>query len=214
MDSEPVSNSWLSRCLAVVLLALLPLVAVAANYTGEAPVASQAEGERAGALKVALARIVARQAGDESVVVRSDVAQAIAQASSRVLQYQYRRDPDGSQWLVAQFDAAMVEDLLQRLGLRGGVADAADAGPAIVRVWIAGVQSGSDYARMLGYLQRLPMVRGADPLEARGDGVLVRLTLAGDLSGLLDAIHGGGVLGVSNASPPLDDIDATLSVMP
>ena len=82
--------------LGVLLLVstLMAATAIAApsTYTGEAPVANQSEGARAGALKTALAEVVIRLSGDPGILARSEVAKAVAGAEKLVLQYRYRRD--------------------------------------------------------------------------------------------------------------------------
>jgi hypothetical protein len=101
--------------------------------------------------------------------------------------------------------------MLAGLGLAGaGTAAAVDAAPAERRIWISGIHSADDYARGMGYLARQSLVRQALPLEARGDGILVRLSVAGALDRWLAAVDSEGVLRVNSASPPLDGIDATL----
>src|SRR5512141_2954360 len=61
------------RCLAAIVLVLASLSpglsrAAASLYTGQVPVNSQAEGERAEALKSALAQVVIKLSGDSTVL--------------------------------------------------------------------------------------------------------------------------------------------------
>ncbi|MBX3693001.1 DUF2066 domain-containing protein [Dokdonella sp.] len=201
------------------LVACLPICAPTAfaappTYRGEASVASQAEGERNEGLKNALGGIVMRLSGDSGVLARGEVAHAVAEAPRYVLQYQYRRDSEASQLvLVAEFDAAAVDAMLARLGLADRSA-VANEPPGTHRLWIAGIQSAVDYARLLGYLDRHALVREVRPLEARGDGLLIEVGSASGLTRLLDALGSEGTLGITHASPPLDGIDATLALLP
>jgi len=79
------------------ILALAPLTGIAApsSYTGSAPVNSQSDDERVGALKTALANVVIEQAGDPGVVARPEVAKAVEKAERYMLQYSYRRNTGG-----------------------------------------------------------------------------------------------------------------------
>ena len=201
------------------------LAAAPTTYSGEAPVASQSEGERAEALKTALADVVMRVSGDARALARGDVARAVAEAGRYVLQYQYRRDvstdaagaPQVRLTLVAEFDTVAVDRMLARLGLvGGGTADASDtpAEPVRLRLWISGIQSARDYARTLGYLTRHALVREAHSSEARGDGLLVEVTSVAAQPRLLDALGSEGTLSVTSAAPPVEGIDATLALLP
>lgn len=208
-------------------LTVLPvsLAAAPTTYSGEAPVASQSEGERAEALKTALADVVMRLSGDTGALARSDVARAVGDAGRYVLQYQYRRDvstdtdgaPQVRLTLVAEFDTVAVDRMLARLGLVGdGSTAAAETGaePARLRLWISGIHSARDYARALGYLTRHTLVRDAKSSEARGDGMLVEVTSIAGQPRLLDALGGEGTLSVTSAAPPVEGIDATLALLP
>ncbi|MEO7199547.1 MAG: DUF2066 domain-containing protein [Dokdonella sp.] len=213
---------WLCAALAL----LLPLVGIAApaTYSGEAPVASQSEAERTEALKSALADVVMRISGDAGVLSRSDVARAVADAGRYVLQYQYRRDVGTDPvsgalqvhtTLVAQFDRNAVDQMLAALGLRGAQSSVAfDPTPSEAKVWISGIGSAEDYARVLGYLDHHPMLREVRAMQARADGLLVRLTVIGGLPRFVEEVDGEGILRVANAAPALEGIDATLVVVP
>ena len=208
-----------AACVRVLLvLALLcvapPLAAAPATYTGEAPVNSQSDAERSGAIKNALAGILARD----------EVAKAVAKAEQYVLQYRYRRDavvdpasnaPSMQLILVAEFDRAAVDRMLDGLGLGSAQTSApVSAAPVDHRIWISGIRSAEDYARGMGYLARQVMVREAWPLEARGDGILVKVAVAGDFSRWLARLGEEAVLQVNSANPPIDGIDATLVLQP
>ena len=76
-----------AACVRVLLvLALLcvapPLAAAPATYTGEAPVNSQSDAERSGAIKNALAKVVIERSGDAGILARDEVAKAVAKADA------------------------------------------------------------------------------------------------------------------------------------
>lgn len=203
-----------SLVLALVLVLLAPLAALAAPgaYTGEAPVASQSDEDRAAALKVAFAEVLVAQSGDSGILARGDVAKAVQQAERYVLQYQYRRGDAARYQLVAQFDSASVDAILQRSAVgaqsaEDGVADV----PAEATVWIGGINNADDYARVVAYLARSNFVRSAQPVLARGDGMLVRLSLNGGLARFLDAAGMERVLGVA-AGAKVEGADAALAL--
>jgi hypothetical protein len=219
----------LASALAAPVFALL-LAAFAPNaraapptYTGEAPVNSQSDEERADALKTALANVVIQQTGDPGVLSRSDVASAVGKAERYTLQFRYKQNPAAADGagpkliLVAEFDSAAVDDMLQRLGLGapGAVGSVpVDATPSEATVWIGGIRSAEAYAHVMAYLAKSNLVRSVQPREARGDGMLVRLSLATDLRHFLDAVGMERTLSVVNAAPPVDGVDATLSLGP
>ncbi len=196
--------------------------AAPSTYTGEAPVNSQSDPERIEALKTALANVVIQQTGDPGVLARGDVASAVAKAERYVLQYRYRPNNAAADdtaprlILVAEFDSTAVDAMLQRLGLAEAAPGTApaDAMPSEATVWIGGIHSAEDYARVVAYLGKSNFVRSAQPTEARGDGMLVRLSLATDLARFLDAVGMERTLSVVNASPPVDGVDATLALSP
>ncbi len=189
-----------------------------ATYTGTAPVNSQSDDERVQALKTALANVVVAQTGDSSVLARPEVAKAVAQAERYVLQYQYRNNTaDGvaKMTLVAQFDSAAVDKMLSRLGF-GNAGDEPTAiaqTPSEAVVWIAGIRNADDYARVIGYLAKNNFVRAAQPTQARGDGILVKLSLATDLAHFLDAVGLERSLMV-NPTAHVDGADAVLALNP
>jgi len=207
---------------AFALLASPMLHAAPPTYTGEAPVDSQSDDDRVEALKIALANVIIDQTGDAGVLSRSDVAAQLARADRYMLQFKYRQNPGAADTgapkltLTVEFDAAAVDKMLQALGLASaGVAGAPiDATPADVTVWIGGIRSADDYVRVIGYLAKSNLVKSTQPRQARGDGMLVRLSLATDLKHFLDAVSMERQLSVVNGSPPVDGIDATLALGP
>ena len=218
---------WLAALLVLLLgssLLSAPAMAAPSTYTGEAPVADQSEAARAGALKTALSEVVIRLSGDPGILARSEVAKAVAAADKLVLQYRYRRDntideasgmASASLVLVAEFDSLAVDRMLAGFGLAGAGSSAAiDSTPVEKRIWLSGIHSPDDYARALGYLTRQSLVRQSWPVEARGDGILVRVVLAGDFNRWLDLVAADNVLQVNSASPPVEGIDATLALNP
>jgi Uncharacterized protein conserved in bacteria (DUF2066) len=220
----------LARSLLVCLLLILPAVTARAVsgsfYAAEVPVNSQADAERTEALKSALAQVVIRISGNPSALARADVAKQVAGAASYVQQFQYRQEVvnDNGQpltrlFLSAQFDREGVDQMLRSLGLLAGVAPSAgepiaDSRPGVFHVWISGLHSAQDYARVMGAIGANEGVRDAVAEQTRGDGMQVRLSLAGALQRWLDGQQAGGVLRVTNAKPPVDGVDALLSLNP
>lgn len=215
------------RCLAatVLVLALLlpgPSRAAPSLYTGQVPVNSQAEGERAEALKSALAQVVIKLSGDSTVLTRPGVAKAVANAERYMQQYQYTQDastdagqPQARLYLVAQFDHDAVDQLMRDLELVHGGGDSAQPAAEIqsgtYRVWVSGVSSAEDYARLIGSLSRNELVRSVRAEQARGDGVQLKLDVNGPLPRLLESL-GQGPVHVLNAKPPVDGVDALLGM--
>jgi hypothetical protein len=227
-DSRPRRDFVLAVAPLLIALSLLApassrLFAAPPTYTGEAPVDTQSDDERAEALKIALANVIIDQTGDSGALSRPDVAAAVAKADRYVLQFRYKQNAGAADGagprltLVAEFDAAAIDDLLRRLGL-GAPASAGtppiDATPTKVTVWIGGIRSAEDYAHVIAYLGKSNLVRAAKPTQARGDGMLVRLSLATDLKHFLDAVGMERTLSVINAAPPVDGVDATLALGP
>ena len=210
--------------LLVFAIALSPGAPRAAptTYTGEANVTSQSEAERDVGFRTALGNVVADIVGDRGVLERADVADALGEARSYMLQYRYlRAAPDANAEagapglrLVVEFDSVAVDSMLDRLGLASGTADGAGwiGDPQEATVWISGIRSASDYARVMGILDRNNFVDSVRPVEVRDDGLAVRLSLAGDLAHFIAALEAGRDLRVISAEPPLAGIDATLSL--
>jgi hypothetical protein len=216
------------RCLAAIVLvlaALSPALSRAGSslYTGQVPVNSQAEGERAEALKSALAQVVIKLSGDSTALTRPGVAKAIANAEHYMQQYQYTQDataeagqPQARLYLVAQFDHDAVDQLMRDLGLIHGSGDssaqpAAEVQSGTYRVWVSGINSAEDYARLIGSLSRNELVRSVRAEQARGDGVQLKLDVNGPLPRLLESLSVGPVH-VVNAKPPVEGVDALLDM--
>jgi len=224
-----VRSRFAGICLCVLALIVVPWPARAGGlYTGQVPVGSQSDAERAEALKSALGQVVIRVSGDNGALAKADVAKAVADAERYVQQFSYQQDivTEAGQTqvrltLVAQFDRDAVDRLLRNVGLvkdtapplEGQVA-AADATPGSYRVWIAGVRSPQDYARLIGALSGNEFVREVQVELARGDGVQVRLTTAASLSRLLGNLNAGAVIRVANSKPPVEGLDALLDLQP
>ena len=223
-----MSRFRLPPLVALILLVVGALAHAAGLYTGQVPVTSQADEERGGALKAALAQVVVKVSGDASIVNRPDVAKAIAAADKFVQQYQYAQDvvtengqPQAHLSLVAQFDRDAIDRLVADAGSRAATAEGAAAAAAApeapqsgtYRIWVSGVASAEDYARLIGSLRRNELLRGVQIEQARGDGLQLKLDAAASLARLLDAL-GAGPLHVVNAKPPVEGIDALLSMQP
>jgi hypothetical protein len=190
-------------------------------YSGEAPVNSQAEGERNEAMKTAFAQVVSKVSGDNSILTRPEVAKAVAAPGRYVQQYSYRQDvvndngqPQVHLTLVAQFDRDAVDQLIGGAAKAGADTTAAsDTRVQSYRVWVSGVGSADDYARLIGTLSHNELVRVVQAEQARGDGVELRIDTVGPLQRVLDSL-GSGPIHVSNAKPPIEGVDALLDMHP
>jgi hypothetical protein len=190
-------------------------------YSGEAPVNSQAEGERNEAMKTAFAQVVAKVSGDNAIVTRPEVAKAIAAPGRYVQQYEYRQDvsndngqPQVHLTLVAQFDRDAVDQLIGGAAKSGAdVTAVSDTRAQSYRVWVSGIASADDYARLIGTLSHNELVRAVQAEQARGDGVELRIDTVGPLQRVLDSL-GNGPIHVSNAKPPVEGVDALLDMRP
>ncbi|MGH8040852.1 MAG: DUF2066 domain-containing protein [Rudaea sp.] len=213
--------------LIVPLLVLAPWAHADGLYSAQVPVNSQSDADRAEALKSALGQVVVKlSGGDNAVLARPAVVQALANANNYVQQYQYTQDvvttdakPQVRLNLVAQFDRTAVDKLIANLGLAASAANtqvaqaATDTQAHAYRVWIGGVQSAQDYARAVGSLSRNELVRSVQAEQARSDGLELRLDITGPLQRLLDSLA-GSPLRVVDAKPPVDGVDAVLAVVP
>lgn len=192
----------MSLLVAVVLLfASMPGAVAATNtYTGRASVASQSAGELADGLRRALAMAVARLTGDREVLARPDVAAALGQAPQFALQYHYEPADEGFT-LVAFFDRHAVDNMLAELGGLTTLDREPPSGPpSEAVVLVTGIHSAIDYARMIGYLEGLDLVRSAQPEQVHDDRVAIRLQLAVDLHGFLAMLESGRTLLVQTST--------------
>ena len=82
------------------------------------------------------------------------------------------------------------------------------------KIWVSGLSSAQSYARLFETLGGNELVREFQPEQARGDGVLLRVTLNLALDRWLAYLPPDGVLRVVNASPPVDGVEATLALNP
>lgn len=222
-----------ARLLRPPALLLMLLIAIAGAchagglYTGEAPVPSQSDSDRIEGLKNALAQVVIRVSGDPGALANPDLAKAVGDAERYVQQFQYRQDvatdangqPQVRLTLVAQFDRDAIDRLLAGFGLIKGAATVpeqsgapADATPGIYQLWIGGIHSAADYARVIEAVSGNEFVRDTQVQLVRGDGIEVRVAATGSLKRLLDSLDAGAILRVTNAKPPLEGIDALLNL--
>lgn len=206
----------LLRSLGFVLALLAGGIATAApsTYVGRAPVNSQSDEERGSALRTALANVVIEQSGDSGVLANPDVAKSVGQAERYVLQYSYERNPadDGAPLvLVAHFDATSIDGMLQRLGLGAfaGLPQVPEI-PTEATAWITDVRNADDYARVLSYFSRNNFVRGVQPLQARGDALLLKLSLSTDLAHFVEIVALERALAVAPA--PIEGADTVLTL--
>lgn len=223
--------STVAGLIAVVLIALAVDNANAGApvglYTGQVPVTSQADTELAEALKTALGQVIVKLTGDPAALTRPEIAKAVAQPNRYVQQYQYEQSvvtengaPQSRLSLVATFNREGIDRLLGDLGLAptaGGAApaDAApvvDVRPGTYHIWVSGVRSAEDYARLIGSFSGNERVRDVQTELARGDGVQLRLSVQGPLQRVLDMLTSTAGLHVTNAAPPVDGMDALLSM--
>lgn len=224
MDVAVIASARGGLLALCLLIALSPEPGRAGSglYTGQAPVNSQADDERAEALKTALAQVMVKLSGDAAVLTKPPIAKAVANAARYVQQYQYVQNvvPDAGQSqprlnLVAQFDRSAIDRLLHDVSLDHSGGDttqtAAEVQSGSYRVWVSGVNSAEDYAHLIGSLSRNELVRSVRAEQARGDGVQLKLDVSGPLPRLLDSLVTGPVY-LLNAAPPVDGMDALLTM--
>jgi hypothetical protein len=80
------------------------------------------------------------------------------------------------------------------------------------RIWIAGVESATDYARALSYLDGLSVVEAVEPEGADGNRLLVRVTLNVTLDRLRQMLGFTNVLRFEEVAPA-DGAAATLTLL-
>jgi len=216
-----VSAAVVSGVFALLAALLAGVAHAGGQYTAQVPVASQSETDRAEALKAALTQVVARVSGDAGAPTRPEVAKAIGRAERYVQQFQYQQEAAGDNpaeaqlVLVAQFDRDAIDRMLgagaAKEAATDGPVEAPEAAAGTFHVWVAGVRTPNDYARLMGALAGNNYVRDAQVELARGDGVQLRLATTVSLARALD---GWSVVRVANAKPPVDGIDALLDLKP
>ncbi|MGH8123814.1 MAG: DUF2066 domain-containing protein [Rudaea sp.] len=218
----------------IVVACLAPVLAAAEGlYTGTAPVNSQSADERAAALRTALGQVVVKLSGDPGVLLRPEVVKAIAGADRYMQQYSYQVNNQGSAGsaqpgarllLVVQFDRSGVDAMLHDLNLGGAGNSAALAGadsaatavalPGSYRLWISGLRSAEDYARLIGALAGNDQVRALRVEQAHGNTVQVKVDTRGSLQSLLAALEATRLAHTTNARPPVAGVDALLDFEP
>jgi len=219
-----VYPSRLPRWTFLLFAVACTLARAGALYTAQVPVNSQADEERGSALRNALAQVIVKVSGDAAIVAKPDVAKAIASADKYVQQYQYSQEvvtengqPQVHLNLVAQFDRDAVDRVIADASgvtrQTGAETPPAEAQSGTYRVWVSGIESAEDYARLIGSLRHNELLRGLQVEQARGDGVQLRLDAASSLPRLLESLASGPVH-VLNAKPPVEGIDALLGMQP
>lgn len=116
------------------------------------------------------------------------------QAQGRTLAEDSRNGPEAMPLLAA--GAELAADALAR----EQTALQVDAGPAgRYAILVDDIRSAEDYARLIGYLQRVAVVRALRPARARDSSLLLELDLATGVDGFARMVDGAGVLA---ALPP------------
>lgn len=214
----------------LAVLCFAPMAHAAGTYAGTAPVDSQSDADRATALRAAFSQVIGKLAGNPAVLTRPDVARSLGRADRYMQSYGYENggDPPHLQ-LVVQFDRTGVDALLHDLNLdttepaaapatAPDAANAASAPPAAApggfRLWITGLRSAEDYARLIGSLTGNDQVRVLHVEQAHGNTVQVRIDARGPLQALLDALAATRLAHMSNAHPPVAGVDALLDFEP
>lgn len=220
------------RLLFALLVALYSLPSPAAGlYEGSAPVASQSDEDRAAALRAAFGQVIVKLTGNSAALTRPDVVRAMSRAERFMLSFGYVKDaaqPARLQ-LVVQFDRSGIDALLHDLNLDAAPADATGAAPAAAadgstpavaptggsyRLWITGLRSAEDYARLVGSLNGNDQVRALQVEQGHGNTVQVRVDARGSLAALLDALGAARIAHAGNTQPPVAGIDALLDYDP
>ena len=118
---------------------------------------------------------------------------------------------DASDVNLAALLSAGAEVAADRIGGRGA-AIPEERRISTARVWVSGLNSAQDYARLIDKLVHNEWVREVQAEQARGDGVLLRLTLNLALDRWLTYLPADGALRVVSAQPPVEGVEATLSL--
>lgn len=177
----------------MLLLGTVPAALAAGNtYSGSAQVASQSSDELADGLRRALSATVVQLTGGRQLLARSDVADALAKAPQYVLQYHYEPSATGYT-LVAFFDRSAVDNMLAELGAGALVGAQVISGPpSEALVQVTGIDSAIAYARVLGQLEKLDLVRSVQPEQVDEDRMTLRLQLGADLHSFLALLEASG----------------------
>lgn len=96
-------------------------------------------------------------------------------------------------------------------------ADATAAGPQTsgsYRLWITGLRSAEDYARLIGALGSNEQVRSTQVEQGHSNTVQVRIEARGALPALLDALAAARIAHATNTHPPVAGVDALLDFEP
>ncbi|MDP2186312.1 MAG: DUF2066 domain-containing protein [Xanthomonadales bacterium] len=141
-------------------------------YEGETEVADQSEGERNAGLARILTGVIARLASYPSQAAAASIDGLTAVAPAMAQQYRYRQDVDTSsgviayrQILIARFDPAMVETMLEQAGIASWLGPRPEP-----QVWLA-IDDGSG-PRLVGAGQANAV--SALSAQARARGLVLR----------------------------------------
>lgn len=164
---------------------------------GEVAVPSQDEAVVSEGLATILAEILVRTAGLVDATSHPPAQAAIAAPRDYVQTYTFRSEtvlqagvPTRLLFLRASFDRRTIQGLLRE----GGMAVVASDGmPVPVRIEIGPMRSGADFARTLGALRALSIVRELAVDEAAPERLRLRASVAGGAGALLSLVDEGGV---------------------
>lgn len=234
-----LQKSMLRPLFAIALALCASSYALAGGtYTGTAPVASQSDEDRAAALRVAFGQVLVKMSGNGAALSKPDVVRAMSKADRYMQSYGYQNDPaqaPGHLQLVVQFDRGTIDALLRDLSLDGAPETAPQPPPAAAtgdtaasapsaavaapqagsyRLWITGLRSAEDYARLIGGLNGNDQVRAVQVEQGRGTTVQMRIDARGTLPALLDALDAARLAHASNTHPPVAGVDALLDFEP
>lgn len=167
-----------------------PAAPVPANpFEAIVPVSDESEASRQKALREALIQVLKR------VVGRSDAATTsiLSRAPVLVQHYQFQRDAQaGTSMFRAVFDPEAVQSALRAQGL-----PVFGVNPEVVEGWsvrVSGVDSASDYARVLRHFGGIRGVRRVDAEALHASQLHLRLVVEGGASRIADLALSGGLL--------------------